>query len=311
MKAIVLRDGRPESVDLDRMPGAGQSSPAALPMRLIAAEVMPKDRQAAQGLVGMKLPEDLVLGSSAVAAGANETYFVRGAIDAAGGLRDGVFAEEFLAEPEWLLPLPGSVDPLQVAAGTAVLMDAIYALDDLAGLQPAETVLVLGASAGVGAAAVAVARHRGNPVVAVTRDPDQFVALDGVKVVAADTLPSSVRDLTGGTGAQVIVDTIGGEQTRAALLAGALRARHVVLGYLAGREPAGLTVTDLMIREHQLLGMNAHLVPPERQRSLAAEAMELLAQGSYAPAYRTVALADGVAELLSSDPGHSRALIVP
>ena len=280
-------------------------------MRLIAAEVMPKDRQAAQGVVGLQLPDDLVLGSSAVAAGANETYFVRGAIDAAGGLRDGVFAEEFLAEPGWLLPVPAGVDPLQAAAGTAVLMDAIYALDDLADLKPAETVLVLGASSGVGAAAVAVARHRGNPVVAVTRDPGQFVALDGVKVVAADTLPKSVRDLTGGTGAQVIVDTIGGAQTRAALLAGALRARHVVLGYLAGREPTGLTVTDLMIREHQLLGMNAHLVPPERQRSLAAEALQLLAEGAYSPQYRTVALSDGVAELLSSDPGHARALIVP
>jgi NADPH2:quinone reductase len=311
VKALVLRDGRPEFADLDRVPGSGQSSTEALPMRLIAAEVMPKDRQAAQGMVAMKLPEDLVLGSSAVAAGANQTYFVRGAIDAAGGLRDGVFAEEFLAEPGWLLPLPPGVDPLLAAAGTAVLMDAIYALDDLAALKPAETVLVLGASAGVGAAAVAVARHRGNPVVAVTRDPDQFVALDGVKVVAADTLPNSVREATGGVGAQVIVDTIGGEQTRAAILAGALRARQVVLGYLAGREPTGFTVTDLMIREHQLLGMNAHLVPPERQRTLAEEALQLLSEGAYSPAFRTVGMADGVAELLSTDPGHSRALIVP
>jgi NADPH:quinone reductase-like Zn-dependent oxidoreductase len=94
-------------------------------------------------------------------------------------------------------------------------------------------------------------------------------------------------------------------------MAGALRARQVLLGYLAGRDPIGFTVTDLMMREHSLIGMNAYLVGAERQRELAAEAIDLLAAGVYQPSYRTVRLDAAAAELLNTDPGHDRAVVVP
>jgi NADPH2:quinone reductase len=309
-RAVALRSGRPVLADLDRVPGESAAADP-VPLTLVGAEVMPKDRQAAQGQVGLALPEDLVLGSSAVGRdGDGAAWYVRGAIDAAGGLRDGLLADRFVAERSWLLALPSGVDPLQVVAGVAPLMDAQHAFD-LARLQPGETVLVLGASSGVGAAAVALALHLGHAVIAATRSPAGISAADGLTVIDAADLPAAAREATGGRGVDVVIDTVGGPQTRAAIMAGALRARQVLLGYLAGREPVGFTVTDLMIREHALIGMNAHLVAADRQRELAAAAIDLIAAGVYRPSYRQVPLAAAPAELLNTDPGHDRAVVVP
>jgi NADPH:quinone reductase len=309
-RAVVLRESSPVVAELDRVPGESAAADG-VQLAMVGVEVMPKDRQAAQGQVALRLPEDVVLGSSAVGRdGAGALWYVRGGIDAAGGLRDGLLAEEFVAERNWLLPLPDRLDPLLGLAGVAPMMDALHAFD-LARTQSGETVLVLGPSSGVGAAAVSLALHRGNPVIAATRDPGRMAPREGLSIVAVDDLPGSARAVTGDRGADVIIDTVGGRYTRPAILAGALRARQVLLGYLAGRDPIGFTVTDLMMREHSLIGMNAYLVGAERQRELAAEAIDLLAAGVYQPSYRTVRLDAAAAELLNTDPGHDRAVVVP
>jgi NADPH2:quinone reductase len=233
---------------------------------------------------------------------------VRGSIDAAGGLRDGVFAESFVAERRWLLGLPDGLAPEVAAAGTSTLMDALYALDDLAAVRAGDTVLVLGASQGVGAAAVAVALERGLQVVAAAREPGSVPARDGLAVVATGDLPAAALDATGGRGADVVIDTVGGQPTASAVRACGWRARHVVLGYLAGFAPGDLTVTDLIMREHRLMGMNAHSVPAHRQRSLAAESLQLLSQGVFAPQVAARPLAEGV-EALVGEPPAGRAVL--
>ena len=88
------------------------------------------------------------------------------------------------------------------------------------------------------------------------------------------------------------IDTVGGQPTASAVRACGWRARHIVLGYLAGFAPGDLTVTDLIMREHRLTGMNAHSVlgPPAAvargRGAAAAEPGGLRAPGRRASAGR-------------------------
>ncbi len=106
-----------------------------------------------------------------------------------------------------------------------------------------------------------------------------------------------------------VIDTVGGQPTASAVRACGWRARHIVLGYLAGFAPGDLTVTDLIMREHRLMGMNAHSVSAHRQRSLAAEALQLLSQGVFVPQVAARPLAEGVEALLGEPPAGRSVLL--
>jgi len=313
--SVVNVQGTIEVRDLESLPGADAAHDPIV-VELLAADVMPKDRQTARGQVRIQLPPFFVAGSQAVAVDEHGSrYFVRASIDAGGGLRDGVYAERFVAESHWLVPLPESLDAVVAAAGGATMVDALYAVDDLAELRAGETVLVLGATSGVGAAAVDIALLRGCPVVAATRDPQAYIKLmgerDGVTVVANSEIPEGTRAATQRRGADVIVDTVGGELTALGLKATAPRARQVVLGYLAGFDST-IKVTDLIVTESRLIGMNAGTVPAQRQRQLVAAALELLAAGVHRPAPITIRpLSEGVDALLGEVPTGRTVLVGP
>lgn len=304
--AVVNAQGAIEVRDLAEIPGAeGARRPVV--MELLAADVMPKDRQTARGHIRVPLPPLFVAGSQAVAVDeAGTRYFVRASIDAGGGLRDGVYAQQFVAEADWLIPMPDGLDPVVAAAGGATLTDALYAVDDLAGLQAGETVLVLGATSGVGAAAADIALARGCPVIVATRDPRAYVSLmgqrAGVTVIANADLPEAARAATEARGADVIIDTVGGELTALGLKAAATGARQIVLGYLAGFDST-IRVTDLIVTESRLIGMNAGTVAPQRQRQLVGAALALLATGVHRPSPIVVrGLAEGPDALLGDVP---------
>ncbi|MFN8169158.1 MAG: zinc-binding dehydrogenase [Candidatus Nanopelagicales bacterium] len=303
-RAIVNDGGQIRLVDLEAVPGGSALDPVEV--ALVTADVQPKDRQTARGEMRLPLAPFFVAGSQAVGQlDDGSLVFVRGSIDAAGGLRDGVYAERFVAERDWLLPLPDGLDPVAAAAGTAVLADALYALDDLARLAPGETVLVLGSSSGVGAAAVSVALARGHRVVAATRDPSSVAPREGLVVAAYDDLPATVRAATDGRGADVTVDNVGGALTSLGLRSAARRGRHVLVGYLAGRA-LELTTMDLIPTEVALIGVNSGSVPRERQRELTAESLALLASRAHTPPSVTpLPLEQGVRALLEDAPGRT------
>ena len=302
--AVVNDAGTIRLATLDAVPGAGATDPVVVD--LVAADIQPKDRQTARGEIRLPLPPFFVAGSQAVGQLEDGSLvFVRGSIDAAGGLRDGVYAERFTAERHWLLSLPAGLDPVAAAAGTACLADALYALDDVGHLAPGDVVLVLGSSSGVGAAAVAAALARGHQVVAATRDPSTVAARDGLTVTTYDDLVTTVREVTGGHGADVTVDNVGGALTAVGLRAAARRGRHLLVGYLAGRA-LELTTMELIPTEVALTGVNSGSVSRDRQRELTAQALGLLASRAYVPASVTpLPLDQGVDALLTDRPGRT------
>jgi NADPH2:quinone reductase len=303
-RAIVNDAGTIRLAELDAVPGGSARQPVEL--GLVAADVQPKDRQTARGEMRLPLPPFFVCGSQAVGRRDDGSLvFVRGSIDAAGGLRDGVYADRFTAEQRWLLDLPDGLDPVAAAAATACTADALYALDDVARLAPGETVLVLGSSSGVGAAAVSVALSRGCRVVAATRDLASVAPREGLVVAAYDGLPETVRAATDGHGADVTVDNVGGRLTGLGLRSAARRGRHLLVGYLDSRT-LELTTMDVIPTEVSLTGVNTGSVPAERQRELTAAALELLASRAHTPgSVRPRPLEQGVDALLADSPGRT------
>lgn len=302
--AIVNDAGAIRLEVLGNVPGAVATDPVIVD--LVAADIQPKDRQTARGEIRLPLPPFFVAGSQAVGQLEDGSLvFVRGSIDAAGGLRDGVYAERFTAERSWLLPMPAGLDPVAAAAGTACLADALYALDDVGTLAPGHVVLVLGSSSGVGAATVAAALARGHQVVAATRDPSTVRAREGLTITSYDDLVTTVRTVTDGHGADITVDNVGGALTALGLRAAARRGRHLLVGYLAGRA-LELTTMELIPTEVALTGVNSGSVQRDRQRELTTQALGLLASRAYVPTSVTpLPLAQGVDALLTDRPGRT------
>ncbi|MFC7485649.1 quinone oxidoreductase family protein [Knoellia sp. CPCC 206453] len=163
----------------------------------------------------------------------------------------GPLASHVLVADEDLLALPEGTDPVLGAAvgnsGTAAFMPLV----EVAGLQPGETVLVLGATGAVGQFAVQIAHARGaGRVVGVARDQaalDKLLNLGADAVVALDPedgledLGARLAEAAGPV--DVVLDGLFGGPLEAALRACGPRARVVNIGNVAGGEialPAGL-----------------------------------------------------------------------
>ena len=162
----------------------------------------------------------------------------------------GAFAEKLLADANALIALPGSLD---FATGSAFLLTygtSYHALVDRGALRAGETLLVLGASGGVGIAAIEIGKALGARVIAAASSAEKLAicrahGADETIDYAALDLKRAVNSLTGDKGADVIYDPVGGSFTEAAIRSCAWRGRHLVIGFANGeipRVPANLTL---------------------------------------------------------------------
>ncbi len=154
----------------------------------------------------------------------------------------GVHAEMAAVPEDNLVPVPDHVDWKTAGAATLVFQTAWRMLVTRAEVQPGERVLVLGASGGVGHAAVQIADHAGAEVFATagTEQKRQY-ALDigadhAIDYTDAD-FASRVRELTGGRGVDVVVDHIGAETWQDSLRSLAKGGRLVTCGATTGPNP--------------------------------------------------------------------------
>lgn len=179
-------------------------------------------------------------------------------------LRPGTFAEQAVVKPEQLLPLPAAYSFVQGAAFAVGNLTAYHALVDRGRLQAGETALIHGASGGVGMAAVKLAKLLGADVIA-TGGSDVKLAVvkaagaDHVINIAAGGFRDTVKALTGGAGADVIYDPVGGDVFDESLRCINWGGRLLVVGFADGRIPEipvnypllkGCTVIGLRAGEH-------------------------------------------------------------
>ena len=154
----------------------------------------------------------------------------------------GSFAEEVAVPGYNVMPIPPSMDFASAAAFGMTYGTSMHALKQRANLQPGEPLLVLGASGGVGLAAVEIGKAMGAKVIAAASSAEK---LEVAKAAGADelinysesNLKDEVKRLTGGQGADVIYDPVGGDLFDAAIRSIAWNGRLLVVGFASGRIP--------------------------------------------------------------------------
>jgi NADPH2:quinone reductase len=155
----------------------------------------------------------------------------------------GCFAEHVLAKAERTTRVPDSM-PLDVAAVfTMAYGTSHHALAQRAALQAGETVLVLGASGGVGLAAVEIAKAMGARVIAGGSSPQKLAiarqhGADELIDYSASDLKAEVKRLTGGKGVDVVYDPVGDQLADPAFRTIGWEGRYLVIGFAGGQIPA-------------------------------------------------------------------------
>ncbi len=206
----------------------------------------------------------------------------------------GAFAEQVTADAQRTFLLPDEIEmPTAVAMGL-VYQTAYIALTERAALRAGETVLVTGASGGIGLASVQLAKAFGATVLAATSDPTKF---DAVRYAGADhvidlsmaPLNDKLRDQvyadTGGKGVNVVLDVVGGQVFDASLRSLAFGGRIVVLGFTSAEIP-NIKSNYLLLKNIAAVGMtiNGYFAKqPEIVNAAQVEIINLWRQGKIRP----------------------------
>jgi len=154
----------------------------------------------------------------------------------------GGFAEEVVADAAHLIPMPRGMDFITASAFVLTYGTSHHALKDRAQLKPGETLLVLGASGGVGIAAVELGKVMGAHVIAAASTSEKLEVskqhgADEVINYGAEDLKDRVKQLTGGKGVDVAFDPVGGNYSEPVLRGMAWNGRFLVIGFAAGDIP--------------------------------------------------------------------------
>ena len=165
-----------------------------------------------------------------------------------------------------------------------------YALKDRARLRPGETLLVLGAAGGVGLAAVEIGVLMGARVIAAASTDEKLElcrahgAAETINYSRED-LKARVRELTGGAGADVVYDPVGGPYSEPALRSTAWEGRFLVIGFAAGDIPR-MPLNLALLRGCSIVGVFwGSFVgrEPQRHRANVSELVEWWRRQSLRP----------------------------
>jgi NADPH:quinone reductase len=223
----------------------------------------------------------------------------------------GGYAEAAAVAADQCYRLPSTMS-FDVAASLSLAYDtAWFALRERARLEPGETVLVLGASGAVGQAAVQLARAMDARVLAGIARPDKTAEMLAAGAEAVidlsrpdlrDSLRQQVFAATGGSGADIVLDPLGGEVFAAALRALAWRGRLVVIGFAAGAIPT-MRVNYLLLKNIEVSGLQISDYRKRRPAQVAAafaEIFRLYEQGKIKPAAVTAFPLERAGEALAA-----------
>ena len=245
MKAIVCKTyGPPENLVLEEIDDPVAAENEAV-VQIYSASLNFPDGLQIQGKYQFQPPMPFTPGSevggiiTSVGVG-TQGFAVGDRVMATPGI--GGLAEQVAVKADGLRKIPDSMD-FKTAAGFAMIYTtSYYALKQRAQLQAGETLLVLGASGGVGLAAVELGKLMGAKVIAAASSDEK---LDFVNRLNPDALlnygdgelKERVKELTGGTGADVIYDPVGGDLFDQSCRCINWNGRLLVVGFASGRIP--------------------------------------------------------------------------
>jgi NADPH:quinone reductase len=175
-------------------------------------------------------------------------------------MRHGAYADEAMASPSQLIPLPSTFDYAEGATFLAAHGTAYHALIDRGQVRPGEVLLVHGAGGGVGLAAVEMGKMLGATVIAAASSEEKLAVAqargaDHLVLYPREPFRDAVKRITEGRGADVVFDPVGGEILENSLRCIAWGARILIIGFTGG---IGMARTNiLLIKGASLLGVRA------------------------------------------------------
>ncbi len=216
----------------------------------------------------------------------------------------GAFADELVVGAGALTPIPPDVDDRVAAAFGVAYKTAYHVLRSVAALRPGEELVVLGAGGGVGSAAVQLGVALGATVTAVASSPEKLEAAKACGATRlvdhrAGDLRQALKDALP-SGADVVVDPVGGDLAEPALRSLHYGGRFVTVGYAGGAIPR-IPLNLVLLKGIHILGFQFRdfaMHEPDDMVRNDGELLGLLAQGRAAPLIGAeFALADVVAAL--------------
>ena len=206
-----------------------------------------------------------------------------------GGGPSGGFAEQAVFEASKLRKLPAGLDFAEATGLGYAYGTAHYGLKYRGNLKEGENLLVTGASGAVGLAAIEIGKVLGARVIAAASSEEKLAlcrkhGADEIINYSEEDLKISTKELTGGKGADVVYDAVGGDRAELALRATAWRGRFLVIGFTAGipRPPLNLT----LLKGCDIVGVfwgASKTQEPEIFNRVAREVDEFAAQGHLKP----------------------------
>jgi len=286
------RHGEPEDVlELAELPQP-EPGPGQLLVRVLAAAANFPDVLMCRGTYQVRPPMPFCPGvelcGEVAQAGPDVTAFKPG-MRVIGGtvLPHGAFAEYALMDAATALPAPDGLDDAEAAPFNVTYQTGWFGLHRRAGLREGETLLVHAAAGGVGSGAVQLGKAAGARVIGVAGGPEKAAVVRdlGADVVVdrnSEDFVQVVKDVTGGRGADVIYDPVGGEAFRRSTKCVAFEGRIVVVGFASGDIPSA-ALNHALVKNYSILGLHWGLyqkMDPGAIRACHAELTRLVAAGA-------------------------------
>ncbi|MGD9942253.1 MAG: NADPH:quinone oxidoreductase family protein [Burkholderiaceae bacterium] len=267
MKAVLCRDYGPiEQLAIEDLP------PPSLPAGSVriavrAASVNPPDVLMPQGKYQVKPPVPFIPGVECMGtvlelgAGVDDLR-VGERVMAYPGV--GCYAEQVVAPRSRVERVPPGMDDQAASGFVLVYSTAFHALVDCGRLAAGETLVVLGAAGGIGLCAIQLGKALGATVIAVASTPEKRAicreqGADHLIDSSTENLTERIRALTGGPGADVILDVVGGDVTDRALRAVRPYGRYLIAGYASGVIPM-IKGNVVLLKQAQVIGVSYRLL---------------------------------------------------
>jgi NADPH2:quinone reductase len=205
-------------------------------------------------------------------------------------LPHGAFAEYAVMDAAGIMPAPEALDDASAAPFFITYQTGWFGLHRRARLAAGETLLVHAAAGGVGSGAVQLGKAAGARVIGVVGGPEkaEVARALGADVVIDRTredFVAVVKDVTGGRGADVIYDPVGGEAFARSVKCVAFEGRTLIVGFASGVIPSA-ALNHALVKNYSIVGLHWGLyqrLDPQAVRDCHAELTRLAAAGAIRP----------------------------
>lgn len=201
----------------------------------------------------------------------------------------GGYATEVVVRQRDIFPLPTGMDSKIGATFMMAYGTSYYALKQRAQLQKGETLVILGASGGVGLAAVELGKYMGARVIACASTEEKLAlcqqhgANETINYTTED-LKSRIKALTNNDGADVIYDAVGGDHAEPAVRSLAWQGRYLVVGFVGGIPKIPLNL--LLLKGAAVVGVfwGSHVMrEPQAHQENMLELLQMYQSGKISP----------------------------